>query len=116
MSSQALPIIKRRPYSFGPFYDFLMHHFPEHRSQQNVFDVPGFAAEMGYAHETIYKAIRQREPLKIGVALNILKLSRTASGAKPIYWEDLISFILPDYDEYRREGPALDSDISNLLD
>jgi len=113
MSSETPTPTKRRPYSFGPFYDFLMHHFPEHRSQQNVFDVPGFAAEMGYAHETIYKAIRQREPLKIGVALSILKLSRTAKGATPIYWDDLISFILPEYEEFRRGGG--ESDISNLL-
>ncbi|AIT13315.1 hypothetical protein DSS3P1_80 [Ruegeria phage DSS3-P1] len=67
---------------------------------------------MGYAHETIYKAVRQREPLKIGVALNIIKLSHENQDAVALYWDDLVSFILPEFASYSR--PKSD-DISDLL-
>jgi hypothetical protein len=90
----------RRPYSFGPLYDFLEAQFPNYRSKQNVFDVRRFAKDMGYAPETIYKAVRQRELLKIGVALNILKLSENQPG-KSLTWGDLIEYILPEYEDYK---------------
>jgi hypothetical protein len=114
MSSKTFTGTPRRPYSFGPLYDMLVEHFPAHRSKQNVFDIPGIARDMGYAHETIYKAVREREPLKIGVALNLLKLSHENQDSKPLFWDDLLPFILPEFDNYSR--PEGDDDISELLD
>lgn len=105
----------RRPYTFGPLYDFLSARFPEQRSKQNVFDIPGFAAELGYAHETLYKAVRQHAPLKIGVALSILKLSRENQHATPIYWDDLIEYMLPEFETYSRSSDKTEDDIDDLL-
>jgi hypothetical protein len=101
----------RRPYSFGPLYDLLEERFPTHRSKQNVFDIPWLARDMGYAHETLYKAVRQRDPLKYTVALNLIKLSHENQGSLPIYWDDLLAYVLPDFAKYRRP-----ESISDLLD
>lgn len=116
MSSDSPARKPRRPYSFGPLYDLLETHFPDHRSKHKVFDIPGFARDMGYAHETIYKAVRQNEPLKMGVALSILKLSHENQGAKPLFWDDLLPHMLPEFETYQRPSSGAADDFSDLLD
>jgi hypothetical protein len=114
MPSNETTMTPRRPYSFGPLYDFLSEQFPDYRSKQNVFDVRRFAKDMGYAPETIYKAVRQRELLKIGVALNILKLSENQPG-KSLTWGDLIEYILPEYEDYKDAKVNTSDDTDDLL-
>ena len=104
----------RRPYTFGPLYDLLIKHFPGHHSKPGQLAVQKFAGDMGYAHETIYKAIRQTGDLKIGVALSILQLSREDDDAIPLCWEDLTCFTLPEFDVYSREK-ATDDEMDDLL-
>jgi len=104
----------RRRYSFGPLYDFLSETFPNHRSERGVFDVPNFAKDIGYSHEAIYRALRQRDLLKQNVALRIMELSRTDAAIRVIYWEDLIPYVLDGYDEFR-EGPQADVEVDDLL-
>lgn len=113
MSSKPLSRKLRRPRTFGPLYDFLSARFPGYRSALNVFDIPRFAAEMGYAHETLYKAVRSGGLLKIGVALSVIQLSRETDESPDLHWEDLVPFILPEYDTYRADAPA--GDVDDLL-
>jgi hypothetical protein len=63
-----------RPYSFGPFYDYLMTLFPEHRSPQGVFDVPRLARDLGVSNETVYQWLR-RNIVTIEGAKRLLRLS-----------------------------------------
>lgn len=104
----------RRPYSFGPLYDLLVEVFPNHRSKQNVFDVPGFAKDLGYSHEALYKAIRQRACLRQNLAIRIIQLSRTSAGSRPLYWSDLVGFVLDSWEELNE--PVADSGIPDLDD
>ena len=96
----------RVPYTFGPLYDLLLERFPEHRSQQKVFDVPRLARDMGLAHETIYRCVRNDE-LKISVAHKLLELSRNLFPENPLFWDDLLPFVLPDYEALRDPTKAL---------
>lgn len=100
----------RRPASHGELHRLLVSTFPEHRTTQNVFDIPGFAGDLGYAHETLYKAVRQRDPLKLAVAFRIIKYSHTNQAATPLYWRDLVKFVLPGFAEYEKP-----SEIADLL-
>lgn len=99
-----------RPYSYGPLYDLLVETFPKHRSQQNVFDIPSFAADIGYTHETLYKAVRQRNLTTPNVALRIIEYSRTNQDATALSWADMVGFVLPKYPEFSE--PA---DVDDIL-
>ena len=109
MSVNANPL-PRRPYSYGPLYDLLVETFPKHRSQQNVFDIPGFAIDIGYTHETLYKAVRQRRLMTPNVALQIIKFSRANPDAKALSWGDMLNFVLPEYTEH-----AEPADVDGIL-
>jgi len=89
---------------YNELYGVLAEYFPDHRSAQKVFNVPGFASDLGKSHETIYKALRS-DRLHIGVALEVLKLSAERHPEMPIYWGDLIRFVLPDFLKF--SDPAL---------
>lgn len=52
------PSRTQRPFSFGTLYDFLMEKFPEHRTKQQVFDVPRFAGDLGMSNEGVYRILR----------------------------------------------------------
>lgn len=108
MSSDNKKLAPRRPYTFGPLYDLLVERFPGFRSKQNVFDVPGFARELGVSHETGYKIVRQQEPLKISAALRLLALSRTNRAVRPLYYQDLLEYILPEFETYSRNDDEVD--------
>jgi len=107
MSSEAAVGRPRRPYTFGPLYDLLKTHFPDHRSPQGLLDIPRLARDMGFAHETIYRAVRGNAEagypdgmLKIPVALQIIRFSHENHPEEPIYWTDLLPFVLPFHDKF----------------
>ncbi len=81
---------------YNELYEVLAEAFPSHRSKHGIFDVPGFAADLGKSHETIYKALRA-DRLHLGVAHEILRLSRRLHPEIPLYWSNLARFVLPDY-------------------
>lgn len=90
----------RRPYTFGPFfYDMLVKYFPDHRSAQKVFDIPRLAKDLDFAPETIYLCIRDNT-LQTAVALKLLELSHEKHPEKPLMWEDLLPYVLPDYSKF----------------
>lgn len=101
MSSNTPPARSRVPYSFGPLYDILVEYFPDHRSRQNVFDVPGLARDLGLSHETLYRCVRNSE-IKPRVALAVLALSHDRHPEQSLYWEDLAPFVLPDFKKFSR--------------
>jgi len=109
------PVRTLRPaHPFADLCDLMIKHFPEHKTDGGAFNVQGFAAQLGYASETVYKALRETQPLKMGVAHRVILLSHTNRGANPLYWADLVGYILPDYYEYARA--EADTDLDTLLD
>lgn len=88
---------RRRPYSFGPLYDLLVEKFPNHRTVQGVFDVPGFARELGRSHEAVYKAVRGNR-LTADMARRVIELSEkyTDDPKKRVTKHDLTDFLLAD--------------------
>lgn len=85
---------------YNELYSVLAEYFPDHRTPYGVFDVPGFVSDLGKSHETIYKALRS-DRLHLGVAHTILRFSRDRHPEMPLFWNDVIRFILPDFDELR---------------
>ncbi|MDF0603674.1 hypothetical protein P1J78_23390 [Psychromarinibacter sp. C21-152] len=81
---------------YNDLYDLLVEYFPDHRSKHGVFDVPTLAADLGKSHETIYKALLG-DKLHLGVAHAILRLSHKRHPEMPLYWGDVIRFVLPEY-------------------
>lgn len=92
----------------------LAAHFPNHRTSTNIFDVPGFAADLDFAHETLYKAIRQEREVSREVAGRIIQRSRTLPGAKPITYAQLLPFMFHDWKEHGRSSEAPEG-IDDLL-
>lgn len=84
----------------GALHQLLDSHFPAHRSKQGHLDIGRMAREMELAHETLYRCVRSNV-VKVAVATKLLRFSRTAEGASPLYWEDLLPFVLPDYETFR---------------
>lgn len=85
---------RRRPYSFGPLYDLLVEKFPNHRTVQGVFDVPGFARDLNRSHEAVYKAVRQNR-LTPDMARRIIELSeaKTEEPEKRVTKHDLTEYL-----------------------
>ena len=99
-----------RAHTFGDLYDLLADHFPKCRTSRDGFDVQGLGRLLGYSNETMYKAVRETEPLKLGVAYRIVKVSHENQDANPIFWADLTRFVLPEYTRY-----AEPTDVDDLL-
>lgn len=79
--------------------------FPEFKPDSKDFQVTRFARSLDKSHETIYKALRTNR-LREGVALDILRHSHKLHPESPLYWEDMLPFMLADWDLYRRGGSA----------
>jgi hypothetical protein len=107
----------RRDHAFGDLYDLLFARFPHLKTDRNAFDVQAFAKIIGFANETVYKALREQGPLGTRVARRIILASRETKGAKPIYWCDLVEFILPDYALYAapEEAETPEENLDDLL-
>lgn len=95
----------RPPHIYNALYTVLEEYFPDHRSVQNVLDVPGLAHDIGVSHETIYRALRY-DHLKVGVALQMLGYSHDKHPEMPLYWENLVGFVLPMFKEFSLPDPA----------
>ncbi len=108
---KAQPKTARREHAFGDLYELLAANFPYLRTDRDAFNVQAFASLLDYSNETIYKALREFQPLKLGVALRILEASHQNQGAKPMYWPDLLPFTIPGYPAYM--APEA---VSDLLD
>lgn len=89
----------RVPYTFGPLYEVLQAAFPDHRSVQQVFDVTKLAKDLELSHETIYRAVRTDVITNV-IALVVLKYSHEHYLMEPLYWEDLVPFILPQFETF----------------
>lgn len=107
MSSDTTTNRARRPYTFGKLYDLLEEHFPDHRSVQKVFNVPALAKDLDFTPETIYRAVRgdveagfPEGILKVPTAHKIIKFSHANHPEQPLMWDDLLPFLLPEYDDY----------------
>lgn len=97
---------------YNGLYKVLAEHFPDFRTKTNSFDVPGFAKGMKKSHETAYKALR-RDSLTLVIAESIIEFSRNCTGAIPLVWNDLLPFVLPNFEEFstlpgENESPADD--------
>lgn len=107
MSSETAAERARQRNSFGKLYDLLHLHFPDHRNAQGALNIPKLAKDMGFAHETIYRAVRGRPDqgfpegmLKVAVAEHIIRYSHENHPEQPIYWNDLIEFVLPHFEKF----------------
>lgn len=99
------PTIIRRD---GELYNLLERAFPEYRSKQDLLAIPQIADEVGFRHETIYKAVRHNATTP-NVALKLLELAHKNQPEAPrLHWEDLLRFVLPEFDTYSREVEAED--------
>lgn len=86
----------------GALYKLLEKHFPDHRSKQGHLDIAKLAKDMGYSHETLYRCVR-RNVIKVPVALQIIQYSHdTVRPEHRLHWEDLLPFVLPDYEKFSR--------------
>ena len=90
----------RPNHPFGEFCDLLIEHFPEHKTPGGAFNVQAFAAALGYSSETVYKALRERGLLKTAVAHKMIAHSHENQSAVPLYWPDVVRFLLPDFAIY----------------
>lgn len=84
----------------GALYRLLESRFPEYRSKQGHLDIAKLALDNGYSHETVYRCVR-RDIIKVPVAMRLIKFSHETPGALPIYWDDLVPYVLPGYSHYR---------------
>jgi hypothetical protein len=89
----------RTPYSYGPFYDLLVERFPEHRTVQDVFDVPRLGRELALTGETTYRLFRHDlVPPKTAVKLLALNTTeRKRLRKKGIHVAELTKLELIDY-------------------
>ncbi|MFU1607368.1 hypothetical protein ACM25O_13365 [Sulfitobacter pontiacus] len=90
----------RREHVFGDLYEALSETFPDLQTERKTLNVQKFARVLGYSNETVYKALREFQPLSLGIALRIIEVSRENQRAKSLYWPDLLPFVLPGYPEY----------------
>lgn len=85
----------------GALYKLLDAAFPDHRSKQGHLDIAQLAREMGYSHETLYRCVRCNV-IKAPVALTIIKFSHETVAGDPLFWDDLLPFVLPEFARYER--------------
>ncbi len=87
----------------GALYKLLEAHFPDHRSKQGHLDIARLARDLGYSHETLYRAIRGNT-MKPPVALRLLQFSAQLDEplSPRLFWEDLAPFVLPKFHDYSR--------------
>lgn len=90
----------RREHAFGDLYELFEEKFPKLRTERNTFNVQAFAALLGYSNETVYKALREFQPLKLGVAVRILETAAENRDAVTMYWPDLLPYLLPNYPDH----------------
>lgn len=84
----------------GKLYKLLERAFPEYRSKQGVLAIPLLADDLGYAHETLYRCVRDEE-IKVKVALKMLQFSHeNQPEGNLLYWQDLAPFVLPEFDTF----------------
>lgn len=102
--------LPRREHVFGDLYEVLTEKFPGTRTDKNTLNVQAFARLLGYSNETVYKALREFQPLSLGIAQRIIETSHENRGATAMYWPDLLPFVLPGYPEYMTP-----SDVDDLL-
>ena len=103
----------RRTHAFGDLYELLEKKFPDLRTGRDAFDVQGLASVLDYSGETLYKALREFQPLQISVALRLLEASADAAENHKITalcWEDLLPFVLPNYPAYMKNIPTAEAD------
>lgn len=111
----------RREHVFGDLYEVLTEKFPALQTDRNVLNVQKFAQLLGYSNETVYKALREFQPLSLGIALRIIETSHENQDAKAVFWPDLLPFVLPGYPEYMTPDEtaavesAAPSDLDDLL-
>lgn len=106
------PIRPRRDHAFGDLYELLESKFPTLRTDRDAFDVQAFAQLLGYSMETVYKALREFQPMQLTVAARILEASHANQLDAPLYWEDLIPYCLPRFTDYQKPtGDTSDDDL-----
>lgn len=98
----------------GELYELLADRFPEYRSKQGVLDIPRMAKEMEVSHETLYRAVRGNKAkgypngrLTVEIAIRLLDLSRSSDEAMPLYAEEVLPFMLPNFEGYRDQARDL---------
>ena len=104
----------RREHPFGDFYEVLIERFPQFRKGPKTLDVLAFSEFLGFSPETVYRALRESEPLKLKVALRIIESSHSGGESVPMYWSDMLLYALPEYEEYAEppEGVGVDDLLS----
>ncbi len=75
----------------------LSAHFPGHRTQSNGLDKRGLAKALGVSHETVYRAVRGIEEVKMETARKLVRLSHENQDAKPLYLTDFLPFLFHDW-------------------
>lgn len=77
----------QRDFSFGGLYDFLFARFPDHRSKQQVLDVPRLATDLEMSAEGVYRILRKNK-LNADQAKKIIEISEGR-----ITIEDTVPFV-----------------------
>ena len=98
----------------GDLYSLLLERFPEHRSKQNVLDVPGICRGILCSNEALYKCLRT-DTVKTAFALRLLAYSHENHPETAIYWEDMVPFVMPEFDRYSRDANSNGEDLDDLL-
>jgi hypothetical protein len=77
--------------------DLLANHFPTFRTSTNELDKRALAAAMSLSHETIYRAVRGIEEMKLATARKLVKFSRENQDSTPLYLLTLMPFVIHDW-------------------
>lgn len=91
----------------GELYGLLLRKFPKHRSHQGLLNVPQLSKDAGLSHETGYRAVRGKRnegfpegKLTVPVAVALLNLSRKLHPKDPLYVQEIMPFVIPNFEEY----------------
>jgi hypothetical protein len=95
--------------------DLLANHFPTFRTRTNDLDKRALAAAMGLSHETIYRAVRGIEEMKLATARKLVKFSRENQDAVPLYLLPLMPFVIHDWAVAGEASTVADLDLDDLL-
>jgi len=71
-------------WSESPLYRLLFSRLTRFRSKQGLLDVPGFAASIGYSHETAYRWLRSGK-IPATAARAVVKASRRKIALHELY-------------------------------
>lgn len=96
-------------------YNLLVERLPGFVNENGNLKVTTLAKAVGVSHETAYKALRGLEKkgfpegrLTAQMAVRLLELSRENNPGNRLYAQDLLPFLLPEFDRYSDPSALLE--------